>query len=377
MARRGLWKGLLVLALVAMWTGTSAAQASAASTTFSGRATVVDGKVFGIPVTLVDTGDVNASGGDLEANLLCYPSGSNCTIGGLPDVTNGMVNARVLHAAVVARGQASSAEASVAELSLTNVAGNSIDAQFLSAEAEARCTGGAASVSGNADIAELTINGQTIAVTGEANQRVDLDPILGSYVVVNEQVASVSGNRGDITVSALHIVIPGPLPGESDDTNVYVARAHADILCAGPAGGCPGDRVTGGGWYYWPASPNRVHFALAARNGINTWGHLLYMDKAQGVKAKGTPTAAQLTPTPGSRNNGSGTVEGDVSVDRLFGGKQAAYFVVRFQDNGEPGRNDSFAIALLDRKGGETLYSANVSLALSLTGGNLQYHDCK
>ena len=342
------------------------------ATIFSGQATVIKGKVAGIPITLVDTGPVAAEGGELEANLLCYPTGNNCTIGGLPDVTNGILSAQVLHAAVVARGHTSHAEASVAEFSLTNVAGNNISAEFLGAEAEAKCNGGAASISGTAQVAELTINGQTIDVTGEANQKVELPG--GGFVVINEQVGSVNGDKGEITVSALHIFIPGVLPGT--DTDIFVAQAHADIFC-GTVHGCPGDRVTGGGWYYWPASPNRVHFALAARNLTSTWGHLLYMDKAQDLKVKGTPQLAAMTPTPGTKNDGTGTVEGTASANRQVNGQNVGYFVVKFVDGGEPGRNDKFAITLLTKKDGELLYEANVSLAFSLNGGNLQYHDCK
>ena len=149
----------------------------------------------------------------------------------------------------------------------------------------------------------------------------------------------------------------------------------ADIVCGNP-GGCPGDRVTGGGWYYWPASPSRVHFALAARNGLSSWGHLLYMDRTQDLKVKGTPLLAALTPSPG-KSDGSGTVEGTASANRQVNGQNVGYFEVIFQDNGEPGRNDKFQIILLTQKNGTVLYQANGSLALALNGGNLQYHSCK
>src|SRR5438067_13843386 len=79
---------------------------AATATTFSGQATVVNGTVAGIPITLVDTGPVPATGGAFEATLVCYPNKDpNCTLG-LPDLTNGMVQAQVLHAATVAQGNA-------------------------------------------------------------------------------------------------------------------------------------------------------------------------------------------------------------------------------------------------------------------------------
>src|SRR5437867_12469940 len=114
---------------------------AATQTTFSGHATVVKGTVtvagMTVPITLADTGEVAPEGGALSATLLCYP-GAGCDVN-VPDLTNGMVQAKVLHAATVAHGNKSSAEASVAEFSLVNVAGNNISAEFLRAEAQATC----------------------------------------------------------------------------------------------------------------------------------------------------------------------------------------------------------------------------------------------
>ena len=373
---------LLMLAALAASAAIVPSQAvAAASTTFSGQATVVKGTVLGVPVTLVDTGPVAAEGGDLEANLLCYPAGNNCTIGGLPDVTNGALRAQVLHAAVVAQGNQSRAEASVAEIGL-NVAGNTISAEFLEAEAEARCADGKAFVSGSAEIAELTINGQTIEVTGEANQTVALPG--GGFVVINEQTGSASADKGDITVSALHVVIPGVVPGT--ETDLYIAQAHADIVCAQPRG-CRGSRVTGGGWYEGVpiglTESRRVHFALAARDGLSSWGHLMYMDKALDLKVKGTPLAATIFPN--GKNDGEGTVTGTASANRKIDGQDVGFFEVVFVDAGEPGRSDQFAIVLLTAersKGGVELYRINVDasgtlLGTGLSGGNLQVHACK
>src|SRR5207249_1795501 len=76
---------------------------------------------------IVDTGPLTATqavqGGANEASLVCYPSGTNCFIQSpLGDPTNGAVAARVLHAEVVAAGNKSRAEASVADLAL-NIGG--------------------------------------------------------------------------------------------------------------------------------------------------------------------------------------------------------------------------------------------------------------
>ena len=359
--------------------------AQAAATTFSGQAKVVSGEVAGVPIKLVDTGPVDAGGGDLEQNLLCYPTGTNCTIGGLPDLTNGMLNARVLHAAVTARGSKSHAEASTAEFDLVNVAGNNIGAEFLQAEAEATCTGGQASVEGTAEVADLVVNNQHIEVTGEVNQRVPL--LNGGFVVINEQVASVEGGKGDITVSALHIVIPGLVPGT--DTDVVIAQAHADINCGATPGACPGDKITGGAWDETTPvvasgeklSPRRVHMTLGAAH-LSSWGHFLYMDKVAGIKFHGQPSTATLTPT-GDRN-GKALVIGTVkNGETTINGVRAGFFEVLAEDNGEPGRGtDQFTVALFKDEaaydgGGTPLYEVATSLAGGIDGGNLQYHGCK
>ncbi len=141
MSRSAWHRVVVVFSLVVVMAAAFAAQAVAGTnTTFSGRATVVKGKVAGIPITLVDTGPVAAEGGELEETLLCYP-GAGCAID-VPDLTSGMLAAEVLHAAVVAQGNKSHAEASVAAFQLVNVAGNDISAEFLQAEAEARCADG-------------------------------------------------------------------------------------------------------------------------------------------------------------------------------------------------------------------------------------------
>jgi hypothetical protein len=188
---------------------------------------------------------------------------------------------QLLNATVVAQGDHSRARASVAELTL-NAAGQSISASFLQAQASAQCSSGGAFIRAESDIAELIVNGQRIAVTGDVNQKVPIVDALGmtlGTVVINEQTADASGGNGDVTVSALHISIPAA------DTDVIIARAHADIHCGQRF--CPQDKdfVTGGGWI---ADPRR-NFAIAGgiRQGA-FWGHLLYINHETRMKVKGT-----------------------------------------------------------------------------------------
>ena len=333
---------VFVACLVA-WTSSGRAVATTA-TTFSGQATVLKGQVEGIAVgPLADTGPVNASGGALDATLLGYP------ITGVPDATNGALSAEVFHAAVVAGGNTSHAEATVAQFALT-AAGQQVGASFLSASADATCNGNSATVSGSAEIADLTVNGRTITVTGGVNQTITL-PMIG-VIVINEQVASASGNHGQITVNALHVTLSDPVTGRT--TDLVVASAHADIACGLSAACANQDFITGGGWITTD-SGSRANFAVAAGKTPG-WGHLTYIDHGAGLKVKGTGVtlyAPSLTPT--SRH-----IEGNDEANGAPG-----TYRVDVADNGEPGSADTFGIGLSN---------GYTQVPRTLGGGNFQLH---
>lgn len=335
--------GLVFFVGLVAWTSPPAT-ALAASTTFSGQATVVKGTVLGIPVgPLADTGPVNPSGDTLEATLLEYP------VSGLPDPTAGALKAEVLHATVVAGGNSSSADASVASFSLT-AANQSIAADFLMAHASATCDGSNATIAGSAEIAGLTLNGQTIVVTGAVNQTISV-PGLGRIVINEQTIGSASASDGDITVNALHIVLVG-------GTDLVVASAHADIACGGTPPCARKDFVTGGGWITTPAGA-RANFAVAGgiKNG-QFWGHLTYIDHGgTAMKVKGTAVTGYVPTGEDSRE-----ISGNADID----GKGGSY-VADVLDGGEPGRTvDAFKLTL------STGYIAGGPLA----GGNIQLH-CK
>jgi hypothetical protein len=330
---------------------TSAIGSAANETTFSGRATVINGKVLGVPITLVDTGEVNPAGGSVNQTLLEYPNG-------LPDVTGGVLNARVLHATVVAQGNKSRAQATVAQFNLVNVAGNNISAEFLSAEAEAKCTVNGVSIGGSAEVVDLVVNGTPIVVTGEVNQTIPLPLPGGGAVIINEQTtdSGATADKGGITVNALHIKIPGVLPVPDTDTDIIIASAHADITCASPRA-CPNDKdfVTGGG-YILSESGSKRHFAVAGgiKNG-DFWGHLSYMDREKNLKVKGTGVTSYTNIGPTSRH-----IEGTCEINGTPG-----RYLVDVADNGEPGRSDTFKI---------TLFPGEYTAAGMLAGGNIQLH---
>ena len=319
---------LLVVCLVSWPT---AGTALATSTTFSGQATGVRATVLGNTTVLSDTGRLPSAGGSQEAALLSANAAG--------------VGAQVLHATTIGQGDRSRSEASVASLSVT-AGTNSVSATFLMARAIAMCGSGGASASGDSEIADLVINGQQIAVSGQPNQTVPLPG--GGTVIINEQS---SGRQGDITVDALHVNVPGV-------ADVVVASAHADITCPPPGQlTCNGgDFVTGGGWITTPSSA-RGTFAVAGgiKNG-GYWGHLEYIDHGTGMKVKGTGvTAYTVGQTVNTRH-----IEGTAEIDGTPG-----TYKVDVADNGGPGVGvDTFSIIL------PSGYTASGYLG----GGNIQLH---
>jgi len=314
---------------------------AATSTTFSGEATVLRAAVLGLlPIVVGEAGPLSESGGADESSLLSVSR----------DQTGGLLSAEVVHATVVAQGNRSSAEASVASVSLA-VVGNAIQADLLRSQAAATCDGaGQASASGSSELAGLVINGQAITVSGQPNQTVTLT---GLRVVINEQSGSASGNRSDITVNALHVTA-FDLSGQTL-ADVIISAAHADISCAA----CPppvGDFVTGGGWITGPSGA-RANFGVAGgiKNG-GFWGHLTYIDhSSSGFKVKGTSVTSYEVMGPTWRR-----IKGIAEVDGVSG----IGYTVDVTDAGEPGRDDTFSITLSNG------YSASGKLA----GGNIQLH---
>jgi hypothetical protein len=310
---------------------------SSQNTTYSGRATVVQATLVGgtpiAPITLVEAGPLPSSGGADEKALL-------------EASVPGLVTAEVLHASTVARGNRSSSEASVAELSVT-AGGNSISAGFLMSRAEAKCTDGTASASGSSEIARLGINGQTIVVSGAPGQTILLP---NGRVIINEQNSA----PGDITVNALHIIVDGI-------ADVVVASAHADIGCPTspppPPPTCP-DFLTGGGWIVGTPSGAKANFAVAGgvKNGA-LWGHLNYIDHGpNGPKVKGTGVTRYDELDATTRH-----IEGTAEIN----GQPGFTYSVDVADEGEPGRSDRFTLSL----------SNGYAAAGDLAGGNLQLHN--
>ena len=308
---------------------------AASATTYSGRATVVQAGVLNLdPILIADAGPLPPEGGADEQSLV------DATVPTLLSV-------EVLHASTVGTGNHSRSEASVASLSLT-AGGYAISAGFLMARAEARCSGGEATTSGSSEIADLKINDQSIAISGEPNQTISLP---NGRVVINEQPPAPPG---DITVNALHVVVTGV-------ADVVVSSAHADIGCPQPLPppppSCP-DFVTGGGWIIGTPSGAKGNFAVAGgfKNGA-LWGHLSYLDHGGGPKVKGTGVTGYTVVDDVTRH-----ISGTAEID----GQPGFTYDAEVVDAGEPGRSDHFALKLSNGYGA----SGN------LEGGNIQLHTC-
>jgi len=330
--RRSVPIGLALVAGLIMAASGVQAAGGGGHNTFSGQATVVKATVLGVGAVLADTGPLPSSGGAQEASLL---------EANVP----GLLTAQVLHASTIGQGDRSRSEASVANVVLT-VGGNTISADFLQARATAVCQPGGAAASGSSEIVNLVVNGQAVVVSGAPNQTVAL-PV--GTIVINEQSSTVSKRSADITVNALHVVIP-------DLADVVIASAHADIGCGG--GPCDGqDFVTGGGWITGTPGGAKGTFGVAGgiKNG-SLWGHLTYIDHgAGGPKVKGTGVTSYTVLSPTMRR-----IEGTAQIDGVGG----FTYRVDVADNGEPGRNDTFDLSL----------SNGYAAAGNLAGGNIQLH---
>jgi len=187
---------IIATAGLVAWPRAGAAQ-TAAGNASAARVTTL-GLLGGTTTVLADTGTLAGTNDARDASAVTAS---------VPSVLSG----EVLHAVTVGWPDQVASEASLANLALT-VGGTGISADFVMARALA-ALGEAGS--GITTIANLSVGGLPIAVTGEPNQTVSIP---GGQVVLNEQIASPSGT----TVNALHATVIGV-------TDVVVASATAGI----------------------------------------------------------------------------------------------------------------------------------------------------
>ncbi len=240
------------------------------------------GDATGAVVTVTATGtsiraatnSLSISGGEADAAL---------SVGDIPgSATGGVVTlaASAMHSAVVGTGPTTRAEGSMGAVGLT-VSGNQISSDFLMARSNASC---GPSVAGSSELVNLVINGQSITVTGAANQTVALS---NGSAIINEQVPTVGATSGELIVRALHVLTNDTITGQPI-ADVALGTADAKIDCA--AGWSPGeDWVTGGGWIPGNAGGMATFgFVAGPGGGGSTRGHLTLKDQSTGETLHGT-----------------------------------------------------------------------------------------
>jgi len=142
--------------------------------------------------------------------------------------------------------------------------------------------------------------------------------------------------------------------------SVTMTGASITDTCASQPGPGPGpgpkacsDRVTGGG--YIRVGHGNANFGVTGGIRKDAFrGHLTYIDHGKGLKVKGTGVTAYVVVDAKTRR-----IEGTASINGVAG----TYQVV-VSDNGEPGKNDTFAITL----------SSGYAASGKLAGGNIQLH---
>src|SRR2546425_250522 len=320
-----------------------ALMSSASAATYGGDATgaVVTVTATGTTISAASSA-LSISGGEADSAL---------SVGDIPgSATGGVVTlaASAMHSAVVGTGPTTRAEGSMGAVGLT-VSGNQISSDFLMARSNASC---GPSVAGSSELVNLVINGQSITVTGAANQTVALP---NGSAIINEQVPTVGATSGELIVRALHVMTQDTITGQPI-ADVALGTAESKIDCA--AGWSPGeDWVTGGGWIQGAGASGKATFGfVAGPGGTPNRGHLTLKDDSTGQTVNGT-VINSFTECSLGQSNFNGT---DTNNNA---------FAVQAADNGEPGAGrDSFTINGSDQSG---FSYSNSGL---LGGGNIQTH---
>ena len=201
-----------ILALVSVGVLSGSAALAQQEVTYTGEAAAASASVLGIlNASISDTGPLPNSGGSLSTQLANFDA-------------PGLLDLQLLSANTDGENNRTNSQASVAQLQLT-VAGVSIAATILSSTATAACYPDHAAANGGSTLAALTVNGQSIKITGAPNQTV---PLLVGSLIINEQITSIVNSpfitSADIVVNALHLRVNGI-------ADVRIATSHSGVSC--------------------------------------------------------------------------------------------------------------------------------------------------
>ncbi|MDX1804010.1 MAG: choice-of-anchor P family protein [Alcanivorax sp.] len=312
---------------------------SVTTTQYSGSATALnvslDTALLGhTSVVLSDAGMLDAGGGIQENSLVTVNQSGLVT-----------VQATILGASTVGSGDLAHSQATIVGLHVNVLGLLDISATVLQSNAQMQCTADGSVPTGSSVLAGLSINGQSINISGQPNQGINIDGI--ASIVVNEQITDANA----ITVNALHVkLLDSTLLTGLVSADVVVSHAVAGILC-GDTANCPvKDFITGGG-------------RLQLDGGTLSFGMV------GGLKANGLSGHFNAVDHRDGTHITAHTLNDYQSVDSVT--RQLTYdcngvnspCVITASDRGEPGSNDELTIDSSD-------YYANSRLI----GGNLQLH---
>jgi len=368
--------------------------------TVGGRAcsAMVNAPLLGVaPTFLADTGDSVTPGG----------SGSDLLEAALP----GVLGANVLTATTSVETGYATSSASLADVIVLQGQPAELTASFVRAQADVLDAQGTRKYSGVTEIRDLRFGGQTVAISGQPNQTVDLPGI--ATLIINEQSTSNQGGVPTLTVNALRLVLAtgdqvllasarsaldkqttqtlAGLPKGGDrgghiDSAVYrgrdrLARPRALFVWLQPE--CK-DFVTGGGWFeprFEGGPPERINFGFNA--GFRTvdgplLGHVNVVDHNDGTHIKGVNVDTYFR--LGDPQSLCRMFEGDAEMN----GTPGFRYHVEVCDYGEPGRDDRIRIMVFGADGSEVYFADDSSSAKTcnldeprcgdLDGGNIQLH---
>ncbi len=314
----------LLTTILVLSTSTSAL---ASTTMYSGRATGVSVDSSIADLSLADTGELSSQGGEIDATVL--------------SVNHDLVDADVLLAVTSGFDDTAQSEAATADVVLLPGSSYEITSDFVRSETKAVC----GDVSGTSEIVNLKLGENTIQVTGNPNQTIEIPGVL--TLVINEQKES-NDEINEIQVNALHLTLE---TGEE----IVVSHAKSGILC-GESEPVQKDFVTGGGFIKEKGERANFGFVAGFKPGEdNQSGQFNYVDKSNDIHLK----SIEITSFDGTKN--TRTFSGDATIN----GQGSFTFTVTVTDNGEPGKNsDSLSIEI----------SNGYSNSGFIDGGNIQLH---
>jgi hypothetical protein len=339
------------------------------STTFGGRAAALQVEVpaAGMHLRLADTGSLSGANNGKGAALLSAAIPTALTGGAVA------LTAAPLHSAIVAADQ-SQADASVARLNLT-VSGNGISADFLNARSAGSC-GTGASVTGNAQVANLVVNNQLIAVGDQINQTIALP---NGRIIINEQLGAAGASSAQLTVNVLHITTVEVLTRVTT-ADIVVASANVQVDCQAQSASIlprlefftrvyaqttSAEFTSGGGWIPGVGGDKATFGFFAATNTDGPpSGHVLFIDHSADFRIESTEITSFK----------AGCTSTIVGVGQTDTGP--ADFTIEVHDDGEPGTRDTFSIQATNRYpgNGDLLGGGNVQADGTFAGGKVLGH---